>query len=111
VHLVNTNTGLPVTLSLGGTNTFQMAADGQEHVNYFMLEGPNPVALTASISGTNIVLSLPTQTGFNYLLSYKNNLTDPSWTTLGGSVAGNGMIQTMTDGISQSHRFYRVTIQ
>ena len=111
VPLVNTNTGLPVTLSLSGTNTFQMAADGQEHVNYFMLEAANPVTLTASISGTNILLSFPTQTGFNYSLSYKNNLTDPSWTPLGGSVAGNGMIQTMTDGISQSHRFYRLTIQ
>jgi hypothetical protein len=111
VPLVNTNTGLPVTLSLGGTNTFQMAADGQEHVNYFMLEGANPVTLTASISGTNILLSFPTQTGFNYSLSYKNNLTDPSWTPLGGSVAGNGMIQTMTDGISQTNRFYRLTIQ
>ena len=111
VPLVNTNTGLPVSLSLGGTNTFQMAADGLEHVNFFMLEAANPVTLTASISGANIVLSIPTQTAFNYSLSYKNNLTDPSWTPLGGSVAGNGMIQTMTDGISQSHRFYRLTIQ
>jgi hypothetical protein len=111
VPLVNTNTGLPVTLSLGGTNTFQMVGDGQEHVNFFMLEAANPATLTASISGTNIVLSFPAQTAFNYSLSYKNNLTDASWTPLGGSVAGNGLIQTMTDGISQSHRFYRLTIQ
>jgi hypothetical protein len=111
VSLVNTNTGLPVTLSLGGTNTFQMVGDGQEHVNFFMLEAANPATLTASISGTNIVLSFPAQTAFNYSLSYKNNLTDATWTPLGGSVAGNGLIQTMTDGISQSHRFYRLTIQ
>jgi hypothetical protein len=110
VPLVNTNNGL-AAFSLGGTNTLQMAGDGQEHVNYFLLEEPNPVTLKASISGTNIVLSFPTQTAINYLVSYKNNLTDPSWTTLGGSVAGNGMIQTMSDGISQSHRFYRLTIQ
>jgi hypothetical protein len=111
VPLVNTNTSLPVTLSLGGTNTFQMVGDGQEHVNFFMLEVANPVTLTASISGTNILLSFPTQTGFNYSLSYKNNLTDPSWTPLGSSVTGNGMIQTMSDGISVNHRFYRLTIQ
>jgi hypothetical protein len=111
VHLVNTNTSLPVTLSLGGTNTFTMVGDGQEHVNFFMLEAANPVTLTASISGTNILLSFPTQTGFNCSLSYKNNLTDPSWTPLGGSVAGNGMIQTMSDGMGVSHRFYRLTIQ
>jgi hypothetical protein len=112
VPLVNTNTSQPVVLSLGGTNTFQMTGDYNENANFFQLVPlPQSVSLTASLSGTNIVLSFPTQAGSTYTVYYKNNLTDPTWTQLGAPVLGNGSIMSVTDGISESHRFYRLTIQ
>jgi hypothetical protein len=112
VPLVNTNTGQPVILSLGGTNTFQMTGDYNENANFFELV---PVAqstsLTASLSGTNILLSFPTQAGSTYTVYWKNDLLDPTWTQLGAPVLGNGSITSVLDGISESHRFYRLTIQ
>jgi hypothetical protein len=117
VPLVNTNTSLPVVLSLGGTNTFQMTGDYKENGNFFQLVPlpqpviPQPVSLTASLSGTNIMLSFPTEVGSTYTVYWKNNLLDPTWTQLGAPVSGNGSIMSVLDGISQSHRFYRLTIQ
>ena len=112
VPLVNTNTSQPVVLSLGGTNTFQMTGDYNENVNFFQLVPlAQSVSLTASLSGTNIALSFPTQVGSTYTVYYKNNLTDPTWTQLGAPVSGDGSIMSVLDGISESHRFYRLTIQ
>jgi len=71
-------------------------------------------AITASISGSNIILSFPTLSGLNYTVSYKNNLTDPSWTQLGSPVPGNGAVESVTDSnilLSQNHRFYRLAVQ
>ncbi|MDB6124638.1 MAG: hypothetical protein JWQ71_3631 [Pedosphaera sp.] len=111
VPLVNTNTGQPITLSLGGTNTLQMTADGNENANFFMLV---PVAtrasITASRTGASILLSFPTEAGFSYTVSYKNNLTDANWTVL-GTVNGDGSVKSLSDGTSQASRFYRLSIQ
>jgi hypothetical protein len=112
VPLVDANTN-KVTLSFGGVKTLQLTGDYNENVNFLMLVPvvPNSVTLTASISGPNILLSFPTQTGFNYTVYYKNNLTDPIWTPLGDSVLGDGTIKTVTDGMNGGSRFYRLTIQ
>jgi hypothetical protein len=114
--LVNTNTSLPVVLSLNGVETLEVTGDGFERVNFFMLVPvlPNSITITPSVSGPNIVLSFLTQTGYTYTMYYKNNLTDSTWTQLvggGNPVIGNGLTQSVTDGLSQSHRFYRLTIQ
>ena len=112
VPLVNTNTSQRVVLSLGGTNTFQMLGDYNENVNFFeLVPVPQAVSLTASKSGTNIVLSFPTQAGTTYTVYYKINLTDPAWSQLGAPVVGNGSIKSVTDGISGGTRFYRLMIQ
>jgi hypothetical protein len=111
VPLVNTNTSQLVTLSLGGTNTFQMTADGNENANFYMLV---PVAqagtLTATPNGPNLALSFATQTGFTYTVQYKNNLTDATWATL-GSVSGDGTVKSLNDTMTQSSRFYRLAVQ
>ena len=114
--LINTNTGVPILLALNGLETLQMTGDGLEHVNYFMLAPavPNSVVITASVSGSNVHLSFPTQTGYTYTVFYKNDLADLTWTQLvggGNPVTGNGLTQSVTDSLGQSHRFYRVAIQ
>ncbi|MDR3460233.1 MAG: hypothetical protein P4N60_22625 [Verrucomicrobiae bacterium] len=112
VPLVNTNTGLPVVLSLGGTNTFQMTGDYKENVNFFeLVPVPQVVSLTASLSGTNILLSFPTQSGSTYTITYKNNLMDANWTPLGSPVTGDGSTKSASDGLAGGARFYRLMIQ
>jgi hypothetical protein len=111
VPLINTNTGQRVALTLGGTNTFQMTADGNENANFFTLvPAAEALTLTATLSGANIRLSFETQTGLTYTLYYKNNLTDATWTPLGGSIAGDGTTKSVPDPIS-SKRFYRLGVQ
>ena len=101
-----------IILPFGGVETLQFIGDYNEDVNYFELVPlAQSVSLTASLSGTNIVLSFPTQAGSTYTVYYKNNLTDPTWTQLGDPVSGNGSIMSVLDGISESHRFYRLTIE
>ncbi len=112
VPLVNTNTGLPVVLSLGGTNTLQITGDYKANVNFFELVSvPQVVNLAASLSGTNIVLSFPTQSGSTYAITYKNNLTEANWTPLGAPVAGDGTTKSVNDGLAGNARFYRLMIQ
>jgi hypothetical protein len=105
-----------IILPFGGVETLQFIGDYNEDANYFELVPLTPLSpvITASVSGSNIQLSFPTQIGFSYTMYYKNNLTDPSWTQLGSPVPGNGAIESVIDSnilLSQNHRFYRLTIQ
>jgi hypothetical protein len=59
-------------------------------------------------------VSVATQLGLNYLLQYKNNLEDPTWTTI-SITAGTGDQLDLIDccpppGPGRPHRFYRVEI-
>jgi len=111
VELVDTNTLQPVTLALGGTNTFRVTTDGNVNANFYMLVSAlAPTPLTAKISGGNIVLSFATQNGFNYTISTKNSLSDPTWTPL-TTVPGDGTVKTVNDGTSLTSRFYRLGVQ
>jgi hypothetical protein len=114
VPLTNASAGSLTILSLGGVETLQMKGDGKENANFFVLVPVLPTITAASVGGTNIVLSFPTVFGLNYTVSWKNNLTDPTWTQLGNPVQGNGAIESVTDSniqLSQTHRFYRLAVQ
>lgn len=112
VPLVNTNTGQPVVLSLGGVETFQVTGDDNEDVNFFSLVPVVPLrpTVTAALNESQVVISFPTQNGYHYTVYYKNKLTDPTWTPLGAAQAGNGSVETMTDNIGTT-RFYIVGVQ
>jgi hypothetical protein len=103
--------GQHVQLPLSGIETLQVIGDGSERVNFFMLVAPSTVKMASFLNGGNLALSFPTQSGFSYQVAYKNNLTDPSWTPLGTAVTGNGLTQSVTDTLSQSNRFYILTVQ
>ena len=108
------NLGQLATLAFNGsTNTLQLRRPGTAtsdcNANFLMLV---PIlAIQAKQSGTNIVLSFPTQSGFNYQVQYRNSLTDAGWTALAGGIAGNNAAQTMNDPVTSSPRFYRVQVQ
>jgi hypothetical protein len=109
------NSANPVRITLDGTtNILRLGGTtGNEvNVNFLMLVGTPPTPkLTATVSGGNIHISFPTQTGYSYQLQYKNNLTDANWISLGSPLSGNGSIQTIDDSAAGNTRFYRVEIQ
>jgi hyaluronate lyase len=102
-----------VTVSFNGsTNTLQLERPGSAgsdcNANFLMLV---PIfAVNAGLNGTNMILSFPTQSGFNFQTQYKNNLTDPQWLPIGNNLAGNNSMMTVTNPAASQTRFYRVQI-
>lgn len=118
VPLKDTN-GQIAAVTLGGVSTLTTATDGNANANFFMLvatnpayTAPNPVMMSALLGAgqTNLVFSFPTQSGYNYQLLYKTNLTDPTWLPL-NSVPGNGTTESVTNAITGGSRFFRLLIQ
>ncbi|EEF57883.1 hypothetical protein, partial [Pedosphaera parvula] len=113
VPLMNTN-GTPAVVALGGTNTLKVTSGGGFNANFFMFvpaAAPSalPVSVSISHSGSNLVLSFPTQAGHNYTVQFKNNLNAGTWGTL-NTVAGDGSVKNVSDPLG-TNRFYRVSAQ
>jgi beta-glucanase (GH16 family) len=110
VPLLATNGQLAV-VSLGGISTLRMTTSGNANANfYFLVPAAPPVNLQAAMTGFAPALSVPTRTGFSYLVLYKNNLTDANWTLL-KILTGDGTTQLVNDTTGGSQRFYEVLIQ
>lgn len=67
---------------------------------------PSPFSLTITRSGADVVLSFPTEAGFNYDLEYKTQLTATDWRRL-TTVSGDGSTRSVSDPLSDTPRFYR----
>lgn len=72
-----------------------------------------PYAITAAIpGGGGFSVAVATETGWTYILRYKNALSDPAWLDFAPpvTVTGSGQVETLTDPDWQSspQRFYRV---
>jgi hypothetical protein len=122
------NGSISIPLTNGQPFNFSLATAAGDHIQYgFETIGPvaNPVtvaslgsvmvsgntspAITTSLSGGMVHMSFPTQTGLNYTIQYKTNLTDSVWQTLSTSI-GNGSTQAVPDTANQKSRFYRVYV-
>jgi uncharacterized membrane protein len=68
---------------------------------------PSPFSLTITRSGTDVVVSFPTEAGFNYDLEFKTQLTAGNW-TLSTTVPGDGSTRSISDPLADTPRFYRV---
>ena len=81
--------------------------------NVYFYTSTVPASPKASVvvnSGGSHV-TFPTEAGFTYTLQSKNNLTDPTWTSL-SSVSGTGSPATLVDSTTGlARRFYRIAIQ
>jgi beta-glucosidase len=109
VPLLNTN-GQPVVVLLGGVETLKMTSGNNANANFYMLVPvPASTNITTFLSGTDTVLSFPTQAGFTYLVVYKNNLQDLYWKLL-AIVAGDGTTKVVTDTINEPQRFYKLVM-
>ena len=116
----NVNTGNQI-----GTVNYLVAPPGTTSVRYqITYEGQNgggsvsfddlsllvkfPVTITATASGGNINLSFPTQGATSYQVLFKNNFSDATWQLL-TTVVGDGTVQTVSDPVGPTHRFYKVS--
>jgi uncharacterized repeat protein (TIGR01451 family) len=69
-----------------------------------------PIVLAIAQSGTNVTLTFATEPDANYLVEYKDDLNDSSWTLL-QSVLGTGSAVMVNDALPlTSNRFYRVRL-
>jgi hypothetical protein len=105
-----TDAGLvaPVAIKLNGVSTLRITTVGFCNPNYFMLVPATGIAVTAARSGSNTVISFPTQTGANYRVFYRTDLTSTNNWVLLTSVLGNGSVKSAIDTSSASQRFYKV---
>jgi hypothetical protein len=70
-----------------------------------------PQTLTNSVSGSILSMTFGTEFGPSYIVEYKTNLTDLTWTTL-TTKAGTGNPATATDSLNNAPtRFYRIRLQ
>ncbi len=108
VALTDADLAAPVILTLGGTNTLRVTSGGNVNANYFMLVPAQGFSLTAAKSGSNIVLSFPTQAGASYRVFSRASLNTGAW-SLVATVPGNGSVRSVSDPIGTGTRFYEVT--
>ena len=72
---------------------------------------PAPIFFAPTKIGTNFVVSIQSELGKTYTVSYASSLSSPSWQNL-TSVAGNGSIITVTNSaVGVTSRFFRLTEQ
>jgi hypothetical protein len=99
-------------VSLDGGNTW-VASDSPGYMELHIDPGVPPTTIVQPTFHANQVsLGVPGQMGLRYLLQYKSNLGDPTWTTL-TITPGNGQPLTLSDTVSAGtpRRFYRVEVQ
>jgi hypothetical protein len=72
--------------------------------------GTFPTTINASQSGGNINLSFASQLGKSYIVQYKDNLPDASWSPLSTN-SGTGANVLLSYPASGSQRFYRLLVQ
>jgi hypothetical protein len=115
VQLLNSNGQLAV-VSLGGVETLQAnnTTAGSVNANFYMLVpavvAPQAVHLSVSRTGSTISIQFPTKSGVNYTVLYSGSLNPANWQTL-TTISGDGTVQTATDTMGSSPRFYRVSFQ
>ena len=69
-----------------------------------------PVRISSVIrQGTNTSLSFATVSGRNYAVQFTDSLANPTWQTL-TTIAGNGGVRTLTNGVTATARFYRLRV-
>jgi hypothetical protein len=113
VPLLNTN-GSKAVVQLGGKATLRLTSGNNLNALFLMLTPtvavPSFFNIAASLSGGQIQISIPTQTGFNYTLWYAGSLPAASWTQVGGAITGDGSVHVVAQPAS-GQGYYRVVAQ
>src|SRR5207244_5064183 len=107
VPLTDDGLAAPIAVKLGGVATLRIFTTGNSNPNFFMLVPTSGINVAAARSGTNIIISFPTQAGVVYRVFYRSDLSTGSWTLL-TTVVGDGTVKQMTDPLVAGKRFYKV---
>jgi autotransporter-associated beta strand protein len=87
----------------------QLPADFQN--NGIVIDSSSLSQVKADLEGTTVTLKLQTYSGHRYQLQRADSLTNPGWTNVGQSQAGDGTVRTFIDPAANGRqRFYRVQI-
>jgi hypothetical protein len=113
IPLLDTN-GNKVVIQLGGKETLRLTSGNNLNALFFMLTPavavPPMFNISATLVGTDIQISIPTETGHNYTLWHADSLPATSWTPVGGGIVGDGSVHVITQpAIGQG--YYRVSVQ
>jgi PKD repeat protein len=94
------------------TNAVVIASTGGNSTNALTGRSVGTVLIGQTLlSGTDFTFSFATAPGINYLVEYKDSLTDPTWLPL-QSVPGDGTVHTVTNSIpAVSQRYFRIGAQ
>jgi hypothetical protein len=119
IPLLDTN-GNSVVVRLNGLATLQLGApanatpsSGALNPLFLMLapaQAASSFAISASYKGGNVMISIPTQIGYNYTLWQSSSLNPANWTQVGGLITGDGSVNIVTQSTA-SQGYYRVTAQ
>src|SRR5471032_3233182 len=72
---------------------------------------PAPIFFAPTAVNGNFLVSIQSELGESYTVSYANSLSSPSWQTL-ANITGNGSVITVTNSASGvAQRFYRLIQQ
>jgi hypothetical protein len=72
---------------------------------------PAPVFLAPAKVGNDFLVSIQSELGQTYTVSYANSLSNPSWQNL-PSFTGNGTVITVTNSaVGVTQRYYRLIEQ
>ncbi|HXJ61342.1 MAG TPA: hypothetical protein VNU68_32260, partial [Verrucomicrobiae bacterium] len=72
---------------------------------------PAPRLFNAALAGDVFTVSVATVSGKDYVLQFKDALTESTWNEL-PSVRGDGTVKTLTDAAaSAAQRFYRARVR
>lgn len=81
---------------------------GSVYVDAMRLMSKIPASVSTAISGGDLILSWSSQGATSYQVVYKDELSDATWTPVGGAVAGDGTVKTAQFPVGGSKRFYAV---
>jgi len=99
--------GVPIPVTLGGVQTLRVTSSGNCNGNYFMLVPVQSIAISATKSGGNAVISFPSIVGTSYRVLYNTTLNSGPWSVL-ATVTGDGTVKSVNDPATGSQRYYQV---
>lgn len=111
IKLLDANNNPAVISFDGNVHTLRITSGNNINTEFFMLtQAPLVFSVTASVSGSQITLSVPSQSGHNYQLLFKSSLNAASWSPVGSAKAGTGGTLSWTESLS-TQGYYEVEAQ
>lgn len=111
VPLHDTN-GNMVTISLGGQQTLRVTSGGNVNAEFYMLvQAPPEFKVGVALAGGQVNLSIPTLSGYTYIVQYTSSLSPAHWTQVGSSIIGDGAIHVVSETSGGTQGYYQVLAQ